>query len=98
MYAAVATATAELIHNPAIEARAVLNSVFVDVTPDDDRTVKIAFTGAPEWGHIRVDFILLDARKAHVDTVTGTFPAGQAAGQAHQALFDVIDAWYPPAS
>ncbi|MDY0811415.1 hypothetical protein [Kitasatospora purpeofusca] len=98
MYAAVATATAELIHNPGIQARAVLNSVFVDVTPEDDRIVKIAFVDAPEQGHIRVDFILLDARKAHLDTVTGTFPAGQAAGQVHRALFDVIDAWCPPVS
>lgn len=98
MYANLATTVAARIHNPGIQARAVLDSVFVDVTPEDDRMVKIAFSEGPKQGRIRVDITLLDARKAHLDTVTGTFPASQAAGGAYGALFDVIDAWYPPVS
>ncbi|MDY0811416.1 hypothetical protein [Kitasatospora purpeofusca] len=77
---------------------AVLDSVFVEVTPEDDRTVEITFTPGGQQGCIRVDFILLDARKVHLDTVTGTFPADQAEGGAYGALFDVIDARYPPVS
>ncbi|MFD0572573.1 hypothetical protein ACFQ0T_29395 [Kitasatospora gansuensis] len=75
MYAQLAENTATFIHNPGVQARAVLNSVFVDVTPDDDRTVKIAFTPSGQPGEVRMDLTLLDARKAHLDTVTGTFLA-----------------------
>ncbi|WP_344447691.1 hypothetical protein, partial [Kitasatospora nipponensis] len=88
MYTGLATIVAARIHNPGIQARAVLNSVFVDVTPEDDRTVKIAFGDSFEQGRVRVDLTLLDARKARLDMVTGIFPADQAAGGAYGALFD----------
>ncbi|GAA1161639.1 hypothetical protein F4556_005089 [Kitasatospora gansuensis] len=99
MYAQLAENTATFIHNPGVQARAVLNSVFVDVTPDDDRTVKIAFTPSGQPGEVRMDLTLLDARKAHLDTVTGTFLAGgHIPGSAHKALYEAIEVWYPPVS
>nr|BEK65659.1 hypothetical protein KPHV_28860 [Kitasatospora purpeofusca] len=96
MFDTIARETAALIHNPAIEARAILNSVYVDVTPDDERTVKIAFGPAGAQGLVRVDFTLLDAKKVHLDTVSGDVFLVDAAELSHKVVFDLIEVWYPP--
>ncbi|MFF8769034.1 hypothetical protein [Kitasatospora sp. NPDC015120] len=98
MYASIAVAVAARINNPGMQARAILDSVFVEVTPEDDRTVKISFSEGPKQGRVRVDLTLLDARKAHLDTITGTFPSNEAGGGSYHAFFEAVDAWYPPVS
>ncbi|MFJ8430383.1 hypothetical protein ACIQ9P_03665 [Kitasatospora sp. NPDC094019] len=95
MFDTIARETAALIHNPGIQARAILNSVYVDVTPDDERTVKIAF-GPAVQGLVQVDFTLLDAKKAHVDTVSGAVRAADASEAAFKVVFDLIEVWFPP--
>ncbi|MEU3566902.1 hypothetical protein AB0E96_00505 [Kitasatospora sp. NPDC036755] len=98
-YTQLAEASATLIHNPGIQARAVLSAVYVDVDPDDDRTVKISFGPGQRPGETRVDFTLLDVRKAALDTLTGTVhDAADITWYAKKALFEVIDVWYKPAA
>ncbi|MFD4394395.1 hypothetical protein [Kitasatospora sp. NPDC058478] len=99
MFTQLAQDTAKLIHNPGIQARAILNSVYVDVTPDDERTVKITFTPGSTAGWVRVDFTLLDVRKASLDTSSGECDVtsiANATKQLHNTLFDVIELWYTP--
>ncbi|RGD59383.1 hypothetical protein DR950_17725 [Kitasatospora xanthocidica] len=96
-YTLLAEASAKLIHNPGIQARAVLNAVYVDVDPEDDRTVKISFGPGQRPGETGVDFTLLDARKAPLDTLAGNVRNGDGiTGYAKKALFEVIDVWYKP--
>ncbi|MGW7579694.1 hypothetical protein ACWGKU_05130 [Kitasatospora sp. NPDC054768] len=97
-YSQLAEMTAKRIHNPGINARPVLNSVYVDVTPDDDRTVKIQFGPGAGRGETRVEIILLDERKAALDTVGDAFDTNWAATKAYDALFAAIEVWYPAAA
>ncbi|GAA2116768.1 hypothetical protein GCM10009759_62620 [Kitasatospora saccharophila] len=97
MYVQLAKDVATQIHNPGIHATAVLNSVFVDVTPEDPRLVKIAFTPA-EPGSVRLDVSLLDQDRKPLDALMAIVPVENAPRTAYNAFFQATDIWFQPVS
>ncbi|KDN85704.1 hypothetical protein [Kitasatospora cheerisanensis] len=95
MYARLAKDVATQVHSPGIHATAVLNPVYVAVTPEDPRLIKIAFTPA-KAGSVQLDVTLINQGRKPLDTLMAIVPIANSPRTACNAFFQATGVWFQP--